>query len=434
MGLKKDRLAAISGNTIEFYDFVVYSFFATYIGDSFFPASSPVSGLLNALAVFATGFAARPVGAFVLGRHADRHGRRPAMVISMALITGATLSMALLPGYKHIGAWAPVLLVLCRIVQGFALGGEAGPATAYLLESAPAGRTARTCSWFLAGQGAATFIAGVAGTLATSMLTPEQMREWGWRLPFLLSALLAPCILAMRRHMPEAAVPPEDGQTVSRADHAHAHAPRGRTIVLFSIALIGGTAANYMCSYLSTFAIRTLSMPPSIALSAAMVVGATTFSGALAGGWLSDRVGERRVLLWSRFCCTLLALPACEIVVRFPSVICLWSVAALLSIANGINGGVLFSTMGSAFGRQGRATSLSLVYACGVALFGGASQFFVTSWIETTGVTTAPGIYILATGSIACIALLLVLRRPPAQAPALKRAPAPAHVGRVQDP
>jgi MFS family permease len=406
MHRKTVQILASCASAVEFYDFVVYSFFATYIGKNFFPDSSSFSGLLSALAVFGAGFAARPIGALVLGRYADRHGRRPAMIFTMVAITLATLAVGVLPTYEQIGVFAPALLVLCRLVQGFAMGGEAGAATAYLLEAAPPGQKGQMCSWFLAGQGAATFLAGCIGTLLTLYLSHDQMSMWGWRIPFLMSVFLAPLAFYLRRSMPET--------TVRLDNNAGKHASRllqtmrDRRVLLITVALVGGSVANYMCSYLTTFAIATLSLPASIALSATIVVGAATFIGALVGGRMSDRLGTRPVLLWSRLICTLMAMPAFMILIEFPSAACLWTIAALLSITNGINGGALFAPLAASFRQEQRAGGVALSYACGLALVGGTSQFVVTGLIKVTGIQSMPGLYMLVTGMLAFAALFFL--------------------------
>ena len=146
--------ATVAGNAIEFYDFVTYAFFAVYIGKTFFPASTPLMSLLLSVAVFGVGFVTRPIGGIVIGAFADRAGRKPAMLLTIVLITIGTLGLALTPSYASIGVAAPIIVVLCRLVQGLALGGEVGPSTAFLIEIAPAGRRGLYGSWQLASQGA----------------------------------------------------------------------------------------------------------------------------------------------------------------------------------------------------------------------------------------------------------------------------------------
>lgn len=328
------------------------------------------------------------------------------MLFTMTSITLATLAVATLPTYEQIGILAPILLVLCRVIQGFAMGGEVGTAMVYLLETAPAQKAGRSVSWILAGQGAATVVAGAIGTLLAVNLSHAEMKTWGWRMPFVLSVALGPLVLYLRRSMPETAALPEAPRTGNVSGLLHAMCDR--RVVLLMVALMGGAAANYICSYLSTFAVAVLSMPASIALSATIVVGIATCAGAIAGGWLSDVVGNRRVLLWSRLACSLGALPAFTALLEYPSLQCLWAISAVLAITNGINGGALFVPLAQSFRQQERAAGVSFSYAVGLALFGGTSQFVVTELIGLTGIRLMPGLYMFVTGMISFIALFFL--------------------------
>jgi len=390
--------SALLGNAIEFYDFVVYVFFATYIGHAFFPASDRVTGVLLALAVFGVGFVARPVGAIVLGRYADRRGRRPAMLLTIWLITGATCVMALLPTYRDIGVAASVLLTVCRVIQGFCFGGEVGPSIAYLAEIAPSRRRGLYCAGMFAGQGAAVCAAGIIGTATTWWLTPEQMQDWGWRLPFLVAAGATPFAVLLRRRMPESLSAPQ-------ADAAQQQGPRRGTVVALSFAILGGTVANYVCTYLPTYASLALGMPAVASVSVAIMVGIATLVFGLLGGWLADNHGRRVVLLVSRLACALLAVPLFAWLSAERSTYALWVTAAVLAAANAINGGALFVAMAESFAARRRATSISIIYAIGVAIFGGSTQF-VVAWLgQATGSPLAPSWYLLATSLVAFLAL-----------------------------
>ena len=178
--------ATVAGNALEFYDFLCFAFFAVYIAGAFFPGGDPFADLLKTLAVFWSGFLFRPLGGIVIGAFADRVGRRPAMLLTIALITVGTLGLALVPSYATIGATAPVLLVICRIIQGFALGGEVGPASVFLMEAAPPHRRGYYVSWQIASQGLAVMAGGALAVALAVLLTKEQLADWGWRVPFLL--------------------------------------------------------------------------------------------------------------------------------------------------------------------------------------------------------------------------------------------------------
>ena len=195
--------AAVMGNALEFYDFTTYALFATQIGHVFFPKTSEFAQLMASLLTFAVGFVARPIGAIVLGAYGDRAGRRPAMLISFLLMGLGVLGLVLTPGYAQIGFAAPVLLVLFRLVQGFALGGEVGPTTAFLIEAAPIKRRALIGSWQSASQAVASLIGATVGLLMTQLMTAQFVEDYGWRIAFGLGAIILPFGFALRRTLPE---------------------------------------------------------------------------------------------------------------------------------------------------------------------------------------------------------------------------------------
>ena len=261
---KRVVAATVAGNAIEFYDFLCFGFFAVYISGAFFPGGDPTADLLKTLAVFWAGFLFRPLGGVVIGRYADRAGRRPAMLLTIALITFGTMGVALTPGYATLGPLAPAILVFFRIVQGFALGGEVGPASVYLVEAAPPGRRGFYASWQIASQGMAGVAAGLVGVGLAATLSKQQLADWGWRVPFLLCLALIPIAVLLRGEMPE---------TLTHTAPSRAHpsvAMQIRYIALGVMLIVGGTVSTYVSSaYMSTFAIATLKLPPiSVADSA----------------------------------------------------------------------------------------------------------------------------------------------------------------------
>src|SRR5580700_1163578 len=177
--------AVVAGNALQFYDFLTYSFFSIQIGHTFFPQQSGDTRLLLAVLVFGVGFLTRPLGAFVIGRWGDRVGRKPAMVLSFALMGIAITGLALTPSYTAIGMAAPILFVFFRLVQGFALGGEVGPTTAYLLEAAPPLKRGFYASLQFGTQDLSVLFAGIVGYVLANTLSPAALGDWGWRIAFL---------------------------------------------------------------------------------------------------------------------------------------------------------------------------------------------------------------------------------------------------------
>jgi MFS family permease len=394
--------ASVAGNALEFYDFVTYAFFAVYIGRAFFPAATPMGSLLLSVAVFGVGFVARPLGGIVIGAFADRAGRKPAMLLTIALITLGTLGLALTPSYASIGMAAPIIIVICRLVQGLALGGEVGPATAFLIEAAPADKRALYASWQLASQGIATLVAGLFGVLILGLLAPEQVQAWGWRVPFVVGLLLLPIALYLRRAMPETLHPsthkPENVGFKGLVRHR-------RLLILAVLVVLGGTVSTYVGNYMTTYAITTLKFPPAIAMAATVTVGLATLVFALVGGWLSDRYGRKPVMLWPRILAAVVTVPLFLLLIDRPSAPLLVAITAFLGALTAITGAASIVAVPELLPRGIRATGMSIAYAVGVSLFGGTTQFIITWLIEVTGNPAAPAWYVAGTSVITVLAM-----------------------------
>jgi len=397
--------ATVIGNALEFYDFVTYAFFAVYIGKSFFPASTPLGSLLLSVAVFGVGFVTRPLGGIVIGAYADRVGRRPALLLTIVLITLGTVGLALTPTFESIGWWAPAIVVTARLVQGLGLGGEIGPSSAFLIESAPDGQRGLYGSWQLASQGLATMVAGGIGMLMSATLTPAELLAWGWRVPFAVGLLLIPVAFYLRRAMPETL---EHGSTASAGAAPVKVSQHGRLILLSVLAILGGTVSTYVGNYMTTYAISTLKLPPTTSMAATVVVGLSTFAFSLAGGWLCDRFGRRPVMLWPRLLAAVASYPAFMLLVDQKTAGALYAVAMLLAALTAMSGAASLVAIPELFPRRIRAVGMSITYAIGVALFGGSTQFVITWLIEVTGNPAAPAWYVTVTSLIAAVGMYLM--------------------------
>src|SRR6476660_7425925 len=195
--------AVVAGNALEFYDFLTYAFFAVYIGRAFFPSSTPAGSLLASLATFGVGFVTRPIGSIVIGRMGDRVGRKPAMVLTFALMGVAITGLALTPPHSMIGVAAPILVIFFRMLQGFALGGEVGPTTAFLMEAAPPERRGFYTAFQSWTQHLAVLISGLVGYALANILNERQLQDYGWRIAFLIGSVIVPFGLMVRRNLPE---------------------------------------------------------------------------------------------------------------------------------------------------------------------------------------------------------------------------------------
>jgi MFS family permease len=253
--VKRAAFGATIGNMLEFYDFITYSFFAIEIGHTFFPAHSEYGSLMLSLATFGAGFVTRPIGGVVLGILSDRVGRRPAMLLSFALMGGAILAISFTPSYNAIGVAAPIIVLAARMVQGFALGGEVGPTTAYLLEIAPANRRALIVSWQPASQEIAATAGALVGLILSKTMAPEALETYGWRVAFLIGALCLPFGLWMRRTLPETIQHLGRGAEADK-NSGHVRLARRyiRVILLALMILASGTIATYVTQYMTTYA------------------------------------------------------------------------------------------------------------------------------------------------------------------------------------
>lgn len=397
--------AVVAGNALEFYDFVTYSFFAVYIGKTFFPATAPLTSLLLAVAVFGVGFFSRPLGGLLIGAYADRAGRKPAMLLTIGLITIGTLGLALTPSYDSIGIAAPAIVVVCRLVQGLALGGEIGPSSAFLIEIAPPGRRGEYGSWQLASQGMALVAAGGLGVALTGALTPKELETWGWRVPFAVGLLLIPVAVYLRRRMPETSGHRTAAGDTNRAASLRQHS---RLIMLAGLVVLGGTVSTYVGMYMTTYAMTTLQFAPTAAMGATVVVGFATLLFALLGGWLSDRFGRKPVMLVPRVLAALLTYPAFMLLIEQRSTATLFAVTAFLAALTAISGAASLAAIPELLPREIRATGMSLAYAIGVALFGGTTQFAITWLIGATGNPAAPALYVAVTSVITVAAMSML--------------------------
>ena len=396
--------AVVAGNAIEFYDFVTYSFFAVQIGRTFFPSDTPGTSLLASLATFGAGFLTRPLGAFVIGRYADRAGRKPAMLLSFWLMGIAVIGLPLVPSYASIGLAAPLLVIGFRLLQGFALGGEVGPNTAFLMEAAPARHRGFYVSMQATSADVAVLFAGLVGLLLSNVLANEQLDAWGWRLALLPGAVIIPFGLMLRRSLTET-LHRETPAAVTARPAVERHASIWR-IGAVSIALIAtATTANYLLSYMKTYAGFTLGMPERLAFGATVAVGAAGLVFDPIGGWLSDRFGRRRMILLPWLLLAVLVFPGFWLIEHFRNGPALWAVTAVLASIQTAAGSTALVAITEWLPRGVRAGGFGVIYATSIAVFGGSTQF-MTAWLtRLTGEPLVPAWYMMGGIVVGLIAL-----------------------------
>ena len=403
--------AVVAGNALEFYDFLTYAFFAVYIGKAFFPSSTPSASLLASLATFGVGFVTRPIGSIVIGRMGDRLGRKPAMILTFALMGIAITGLALTPPHSMIGIAAPILVIFFRMLQGFALGGEVGPTTAFLLEAAPPKRRGFYTAFQSWTQHLAVLVSGLVGFALANLLDERQLQDFGWRIAFLIGTLIVPFGLMVRRSLPET-FPAAEG------------APRERVplrpyipIALIGVMLLGsGTIGTYIGNYMTTYAIATLHMSAKIAFAPTVVFGLCGVVVDLVSGALSDRVGRKPVMLVPGVLLLVSILPAFQLISRVRSTAALVGATAVLAVLLDVSVIPMITWLTESLPAAIRSAGVAVVYACAIATFGGTTQYVVTWLIKVTGNPIAPAWYWTGAAAVGLVGILLTHESAPRKA------------------
>ncbi len=412
--------AVVAGNALEFYDFLTYAFFAVYIGRAFFPSSNPSASLLASLATFGVGFVTRPIGSFVIGRMGDRSGRKPAMILTFALMGIAILGLALTPSYSKIGVVAPILVIAFRMLQGFALGGEVGPTTAFLLEAAPPERRGFYTAFQSWTQHLAVLISGLVGYGLSSLLTEQQLQEFGWRLAFLIGALIIPFGLIVRRGLPETFHGVERGAGESVPLHPYI------SVAIIGVMMLGsGTIGTYVSNYMTTYAIATLHMPARIAFAPTIVFGLTGVAFDLVSGGLSDRLGRKPVMLIPGALLLACILPAFRLITHYHTAATLVGATAVLFILLDFSVIPMVIWLTESLPASIRSGGVAVIYAVAIATFGGTTQYIVTWLIARTGNPLAPAWYWTAAAGVGLVGILAARESAPCKTSTADEVPVP---------
>jgi MFS family permease len=395
----RGAVAAIVCSGIEFYDVTLFGIYAFAIGQTFFPNSNPQLEVLTAVAVFGAGFITRPFGSVIIGAYADRRGRRSALVLTATLMAVATLIIALMPSYGQVGILASVAVVIARLIQGFAFGGEVGPSTALVYELAPLNRRGLYASWQPAIQGLATMIAGAFGLALSASMPPGSLVDWGWRLPFLIGSAVLLIALVLRRRMPEtlSAADRDDKRKIAQ-EMIGLVVGYPKVLVAIVTQIAFGTIAVYVCAYMNTYILTALKMPVQMSFLATCLVGIFICIGSVAGGALADVHGSRSVIYISRAILLITVYPlfwAAE--GSLYGVVLLSTALPFLSM---LSGGASFGAMMAALPVAVRSSGLSISYAVVVCVFGASLQFVLTLLISRTGDAFVPAYIMMVTTAV----------------------------------
>ena len=396
--------AASIGNALEWFDLLIYGYFAVTISRLFFPSDDQTVSLLLALGTFGASYLVRPFGAIVLGAYADRAGRKASLMVSIVLMMIGTTLMVVVPTYASIGVLAPLFVLFARLLQGFSVGGEFGSSTSFLVEHGP-DRKGFFASFQWAGQGFAAVLASLFGVGLTTALTADQLNAWGWRLPYIFGLLIGPIGLYIRRRVDET---PEflAAEATSTPVRDVLRDQWDRVLLAIGLAVVSNSS-NYLILYMPTYAVKQLSLPQSSGFAATLLGGIILTVGSPLIGHSSDSLGRTRIMQVAAGLFVISAYPAFVLLTGYASLLVLIGIVCWLSLLKTIYSGVMPSLMAEIFPTRTRVTGMALSYNTSVPIFGGFAPFISTWLIQLTGNNLAPSFYLMLTALVSFGALVL---------------------------
>jgi len=406
--LPKIILAATIGNVLEWFDFLVYGYFAVTIAEVFFPAKNPTVSLLITFGTFGLSYLMRPLGAAMIGTYTDKHGRKAGLTLSIGLMMIGTTLMVVTPGYTTIGLAAPVIIMLARMLQGFSVGGEFGSAVAFLVEHG-AERKGYSASWQWASTGLVSIVVALFGIVLTTQLSHDELVSWGWRIPYVFGLLVGPAGLYIRSKVLET-----EEFVEAKPDSMPIRTLLATQPVETALALGASVVSNasyYLLLYIPTYAIKTLHLHPSTGFIATLVGGIVLCVFSLLGGHWSDKTNRTGIMIWAALLFLVTSYPVFWLMVAYPSVASAVFAVGWLNLVKGGYSGVLPSLMSERFPVETRAVGVAFSYSISVTIFGGFAPFIATTLIAKTGDPLSPSFYLMATALLSIIALLIIRRR-----------------------
>ena len=399
----KAVISSSIGNALEWYDVLIYGAMAVIIAKLFFPVENQTVSLLITFATFGVSFFMRPLGAIVIGIYSDKVGRKAALTLSIFLMMLGTLLIAIMPTYSQIGLWAPLGIVLARLIQGFSAGGEFGSSTTYLVEHAPH-RRGFFASWQVASQGLSIVFAAIAGTMIYSLLTEEQLYSWGWRLPFMFGLLIGPVGYYIRRTLDES---PEFAESEpTKHPLRDLMSQQKMALVIATGCVVMATVSVYLVVYMPTYAVRQLGMSSTSSFVATILAGSIMMVLSPFIGHYSDKYGRIPFMFASSLLFAVLTYPLfywLSIGPGFAKLLVIQGVVGLLMTIYFASMPALISEI---FPVQVRGTGMSLSYNIAVMVFGGFAGVIITWLIDVTGNNLAVTFYVIAGAIVSVIATL----------------------------
>ncbi len=400
-----------SGNFVEMYDFLLFGFYATNIARTFFPSNSEYASLMLTFTTFAAGFLMRPVGALLLGAYIDRAGRRKGLLLSLALMACGSVLLAATPGYSTIGAAAPLLVLVGRLLQGLSAGAEVGGVSVYLAEIAPLGRRGAYVSWQSASQQAAVMAAAAIGYVINAHYVRADIEAWAWRIPFLVGCAILPVLLYLRRGLEETQEFAARRTRPPVREVLVATAQAWRVVLTGALLVVMTTVSFYLITlYTPTFGRTVLKLSPTDALMVTFCVGLSNFVWLPIAGALSDRIGRAPLMAAFSGLTLLTAYPALWWLVSSPSFGRMLGVELWLAWLYACYNGAALPALAERMPPAVRAVGFSLAYSLATAVFGGFTPLISTWLIEQSGDKAAPGLW-LATAACCGLAATWALAR-----------------------
>ncbi|MCD8505012.1 MAG: MFS transporter [Burkholderiaceae bacterium] len=394
-------LSGVVGNVLEWFDFAIYGFFAVTIGKIFFPQEDPVAQVLAAFGVFAIGFLMRPVGGILLGHIGDKHGRHKAMLVSVILMAVPTFLVGILPGYETLGLAAPVLLLLLRMLQGLSVGGEYTTSIVYMIENAHPGNRGLAGSLSVMGAVGGILLGSAVGAGLAANLSEADLQQWGWRVPFVLGLLLGLAAIYLRRglHVVPVGIKLSNSPFVESIKHH-----RGPMLQVAGLSVINATVFQITFIYIVSWLETVDGLPPQTALQINTVSMAALLPMMLLGGWLSDRVGGKPVLVTAAVLITALAWPLFWLM-HHSSLPLIYAGQLGFSVVLGLYIGAQPAYIVKVIAPHVRCTALGLGYNITLGLAGGLSPMTATWLVHRTHDDLSPAYIIIVTGLLALLAL-----------------------------
>jgi MHS family proline/betaine transporter-like MFS transporter len=400
--------AATIGTALEWFDLVVFGFFASVIAKVFFPSSNELTSLLVTLSTFGGSYLMRPLGALLLGSFSDRFGRKKGLTLSILLMALGTFMIAVTPTYASIGIAAPIIVVAGRLVQGISAGGEFGTSTSFLVEHSPMYKRGFYASFQMAAQGGTAVIASLFGTLLTSYLQPDQLMSWGWRIPFFFGLLIIPVAYFIRRHVDETPIFVSE-KPESRPVRETFTNNKTRLLLAIGIYVLVTACSYVLVIYMPTFAVRQLKVASSLAFAGTLLMGTVQMFACPFAGALADRFGRKRVLLAAAIFIAIIVVPAFSWLIADPSSNVFIFVCAVLAVALSMYQGPMPSVLSELFPSHVRTTGLALTHNLAVAIFGGFAPLILTWGLSVTHSRLVPAAYVATAATISLVCLTICL-------------------------